>query len=154
MKSKLHLDASMITRAREAARRIAADVTDFIGHRTTVAVERTVLRLFGVDGVDADGVPLPNVVVDEVQRMGRLHEGVAKLFVGAMLQTGWSAQALAEAVATGSLRLGDIPQPPVETVLTEGRALASQALARIRANRARREELLVRLGRAPCRTST
>jgi beta-lysine 5,6-aminomutase alpha subunit len=146
VKTKLHLDESMIARGRAAASQIADDVADFIAERTTVAVERTVLRLFGVDGVDAEGVPLPNVIVDEVKDLGRLDQGVAKTFVGALLQTGLSVQELAEAIADGSVRLADIPQPAEGEVLEKGRALAAVAMERIAANRQTRDELLHRLG--------
>jgi hypothetical protein len=44
---------------------------------TTVSTERTVLRLLGVDGVDADEVPLPNRIVDALQKAGRLSRGAA-----------------------------------------------------------------------------
>jgi beta-lysine 5,6-aminomutase alpha subunit len=146
VKSKLYLDESMIARGRAAASRIADDVTEFISERTTVAVERTVLRLFGVDGVNAEGVPLPNVVVEEVQRMGRLDEGVARTFVNGMLQTGLSAQELAEAVASGSVDLGSLPVLPDDQVLARGRELAEAGIQRIERNRATRDELIRRLG--------
>ena len=45
---KLRLDPQLIDRARRAAAEIAADVDRFIADRTTVAVERTVLRLMGM----------------------------------------------------------------------------------------------------------
>ena len=67
---KLRLDPQLIDRARRAAAEIAADVDRFIADRTTVAVERTVLRLMGIDGVDAEGVPLPNVLVDRIRELG------------------------------------------------------------------------------------
>ncbi|GGK06209.1 hypothetical protein GCM10007043_20290 [Calditerricola satsumensis] len=72
---KLRLDPAMIDRARDAARGIAEEVDRFTAQRTTVATERTVLRLMGVDGVNADGVPLPNVVVDHVHERGLLGRG-------------------------------------------------------------------------------
>ncbi len=39
-----------------------------------VAVERTLCRLLGIDGVDVHAVPLPNILVDELkekERVGR-----------------------------------------------------------------------------------
>ncbi|MFW5968786.1 MAG: lysine 5,6-aminomutase subunit alpha TIM-barrel domain-containing protein, partial [Persicimonas sp.] len=45
--SRLGLDASVVDRARRAAAQIADRMDDFIRARTTVAVERTVLRLMG-----------------------------------------------------------------------------------------------------------
>ena len=59
----------------DLASRISSPVVDFARGHTTVAIERTVARLFGVDGVDDLGVPLPNVLVDALG--SRLGEGLA-----------------------------------------------------------------------------
>lgn len=70
MRSKLGLDKDVIARARHFARNIAADTQSYIDLHTTVAVERTVLRLLGVNGVDANDVPMPNVVVEHMTNRG------------------------------------------------------------------------------------
>jgi len=57
--SQLHLDPAQIERARESARRIARQVFDQMSPYTTTTVERATLRLLGIDGVDANDVPLP-----------------------------------------------------------------------------------------------
>ena len=49
----------------------------FIDAHTTVSIERTVLRAYGVDGADADGVPLVNTCVDRYNSAGLLGRGVA-----------------------------------------------------------------------------
>ena len=68
MKSKLGIDFNQVEHARDVARKIANGVQDFVEGYTTVAVERTLCRLIGIDGVDANAVPLPNVVVEELRR--------------------------------------------------------------------------------------
>ena len=75
--SKLGLDPRAITKARAAAASVADEMDAFIRERSTVAVERTSLRLVGIDGVDADEVPLPNVVVDSTRDAERLAGGNA-----------------------------------------------------------------------------
>ena len=60
---QLHLDQTQIDRARNSARRIARRVFDDMAQFTTTTVERATLRLLGVDGVDENGIPLPNRVV-------------------------------------------------------------------------------------------
>ena len=67
MESKLNLDFSVVEKARKSARNIAKDTQEFIDKHTTVSVERTVCRLLGIDGVDEFGVPLPNVVVENIK---------------------------------------------------------------------------------------
>ncbi len=61
---QLKLDQSLVNEARALAQHIVEPVIDYIGKHTTVAIERTTLRLIGVDGVDEEGVPLPNRVVE------------------------------------------------------------------------------------------
>ncbi|QSO51010.1 lysine 5,6-aminomutase subunit alpha [Alicyclobacillus curvatus] len=151
MKSKLNLSPEMVDRARTAAAAIADAVTDFISKRTTVSVERTVLRLFGVDGVDADGVPLPNVVVDAVSAAGLLAGGVSRPFVSAMITTDLTAQELAEAIAQGSIDIAALPKTSDAEVEERARVLAKAGIEHIGRNRAQRDDYLRRLdgGQAP-----
>src|SRR5690606_15462264 len=135
-----------IARARRAAAEIAADVDRFIADRTTVAVERTVLRLMGIDGVDAEGVPLPNVLVDRIRESGGIGIGAAPWVINAMLHTGASPQEVAEGVADGSLDLARIPWASREAIRTKGKELAETGLGLIERNRREREERIRRLG--------
>ena len=146
MGGKLHLEQARIDEARALARQIADDAMDFIERRTTVATERSVLRLFGLDGVDAQGAPLPNVLVDHVHGRGKLAGGVARPFVNALVQTGLAVQDIGEAVAAGSLDLLQLSPAPEAELRAHGRALADAALARIRAHRAARDALLAKAG--------
>ena len=68
--SKLRLDQGQIDAARGAAAQIARAVHAEAMTRTTVAVERATLRLFGLDGVDEEDVPLPNRVVNDLLERG------------------------------------------------------------------------------------
>ena len=99
MKSKLGIDFNQVEHARSVARKIADGVQDFVEGYTTVAVERTLCRLIGIDGVDANAVPLPNVVVEELREKNVLGEGalffLGNALVSAMLwlfapQSAWS----------------------------------------------------------------
>ena len=78
MNSKLGLDSKKVAYARQLAAGVAADVQNFVDGYTTVAVERTLCRLLGIDGVDANSVPLPNVVVDSLKAAGVLSEGAQR----------------------------------------------------------------------------
>lgn len=92
MRSKLGLDKDVIARARHFARNIAADTQSYIDLHTTVAVERTVLRLLGVNGVDANDVPMPNVVVEHMTNRGLLAHGAAIAVGSAVYDTGKAPQ--------------------------------------------------------------
>lgn len=146
---KLRLDPAMIDRARDAARGIAEEVDRFTAQRTTVATERTVLRLMGVDGVNADGVPLPNVVVDHVHERGALGRGVAYWMAAAVARYDLTPQEVAERVAAGDLDLTRVGGVDEGAVRETGEELAQAGLAVIAKNRRRREELLARLGEGP-----
>ena len=66
MESKLNLDFKLVEQARAHASRVADDTQRFIDERTTSTVERTICRLLGIDGVDAQDVPLKKFVVDHL----------------------------------------------------------------------------------------
>ena len=70
MQSKLGLDFKKVEKAKGLAKDIASEVQTFVEQYTTVAVERTLCRLMGIDGVDENMVPLPNVVVDHLKDKG------------------------------------------------------------------------------------
>ena len=75
--SKLGLSSERIGRCRSLAREVADGVRRETGRYTTVATERTVLRLLGVDGVDAEEVPIPNRAVESLAAAGKLSRGIA-----------------------------------------------------------------------------
>ncbi|MEG2849771.1 MAG: lysine 5,6-aminomutase subunit alpha, partial [Bacteroidales bacterium] len=57
MQSKLGLDFKKVEQAKGLAKDIANEVQSFVEVYTTVAVERTLCRLAGIDGVDENQVP-------------------------------------------------------------------------------------------------
>ena len=66
MASKIGLDHELVEKARSSAARVAENTQRFIDLHTTVAVERTVCRLLGIDGINPVEVPMPNVVVEHL----------------------------------------------------------------------------------------
>jgi len=146
LEGKLKLSPERISSARQAAMEIAQEVDRYIAKRTTVSVERTVLRLMGVDGVDEAGIPLPNRVVDHLLNEGELARGAAYWMLNAMIMRNLSAQAAAEQVATGSLSLVDLPLAPEDEIRQLGKKQAEEALDRIRENRMKRDQLIAEWG--------
>ena len=135
--------------ARQLAAGIAADVQNFVDGYTTVAVERTLCRLLGIDGVDANSVPLPNVVVDSLKAAGVLSEG-ALFYVGnAMAVLGLTPMEIAERISAGTLDITKLeikPLPEIQKALEEP---INTSMERIRARRARREKYLREIGEGP-----
>ena len=149
MQSKLNLNQHTIDKARASARNIAHDIQGFIDLHTTVAVERTILRLLGVDGVDAFGTPLPNVVVDHIKAEGLLKEGAAFAMGNAVVQTGKSIQEIAEAISDGDLSLSALPVADHSAIQGAISPIADAMTERVRGNRQKRQDYLERLGEGP-----
>ena len=148
-KSKLGLDQRKVDRARQLARTIAEDVQSFADGYTTVAVERTICRLLGIDGVDENQVPLPNVVVDSLKDAGVLGQGVMFYMGNAMVATGKTPQEIAEAVSAGTLDLVKVPVAAPKKAEEALRPVIMGSIERIRARRNRREQYLKTLGEGP-----
>ena len=149
MQSKLGLDFKKVEQAKSLAKEIANEVQTFVESKTTVAVERTLCRLMGIDGVDENQVPLPNVVVDDLKAKGVLGEGVLFYIANAMVNTGLTPQEVAEKVATGALDLTKIEvadKAAIEAVL---QPVIDGSIAKIRARRERRENYLNTIGEGP-----
>ena len=149
MQSKLGLDFKKVEHAKSLAKDIANEVQAFVESKTTVAVERTLCRLMGIDGVDENQVPLPNVVVDDLKAKGVLGEGVLFYIANAMVNTGLTPQEVAEKVATGALDLTKIEvadKAAIEAVL---QPVIDSSIAKIRARRERRENYLNTIGEGP-----
>lgn len=142
----LKLDQGLINRARAAAAEIVAPIQEFIESHTTISVERTVLRLFGIDGVNEEGAPLPNVVVENIAAGGGLTRGAAYWLANAMLAHNLTAQEVAEGVAAGRIDLCQVPPGDREEVRQVAYSLAREACRRIDGNRREREARLARLG--------
>lgn len=140
--SKLGLDPEMVARGRTAAGEIAEQMDAFIRQRTTVAVERTVLRLMGVDGVDADDIPLPNRVVEAAVDAGVIQEGITRTLARAMLHTNREPQQIAQAIAERALPLAELPYFDEAEIREVGHGLAVDAAQRIQKTVEDRERLL------------
>lgn len=149
MKSKLNLDQFLIDRARASAKNIAEDVQKFIDEHTTVTVERSILRLFGVDGTDEIGTPLPNIVVDNIKKAGGLSTGVVYFMANAVLNTNLTPQEIAERISSGEMDITKLPSKPEAEIKAKGEEMAKAAVEKIRKNRAKRDEYLSTLGEGP-----
>ena len=146
MKSKLNLDFDLVKRARGASKKIALDVQDFIDLHTTVTVERTIVRLFGIDGVDEIGTPLPNVVVEHVKENGGIERGIAFWLGNAAVHTGKTPQEIAEAVASAELNLTRVPMQDKEAIKARIDEWAEISVEKIWEKRLERENTIERIG--------
>lgn len=146
MESKLNLNWDLVDKSRQAAKSIALDTQEFIDRHTTVTVERTICRLLGIDGVNEFGVPLPNVVVDNIKNGNGLSLGAAAYIGNAMVNTKLSSQEIAEKVAKGELDLTKLPMADAFEIKLAINNIAKETVERIKANRAKRDEYLGKFG--------
>ena len=147
--SKLGLDFEKVAKARKLAKNIADDVQGFVEQYTTVAVERTLCRLIGIDGIDDNQVPLPNVVVDTLKDAGVLGEGVLFFIANAMIATGKKPQEIAELVAKGELDLTKVVTRDSKQIADALQPIIDENINKIRARRNRREHYLNTIGEGP-----
>jgi len=142
MREKLGLPKGRIDRARELATRITGPVLNFIDGHSSVTVERATLRLLGVDGANGDGVPVPNLVVDQLRAQEEgLDSGATERYVAALLRSGCSVEAFNDRIASGE-RIASGPIGDRAAVRRKGEELARAGLERVRRNKEHRDAKL------------
>lgn len=148
-KSKLGIDFEKVAYARGIAQNIADSVQKFVDNYTTVAVERTLCRLVGIDGVDNEAVPLPNVLVDSLKTKGVLEHGALFFLGNAVLATNQTPQEIAERIASENLDLTTFPFHTQQEVGEALKPYIDSAIQRIKEKRARREKYIEDIGEGP-----
>jgi len=146
MQSKLGIDFQDVQHARDISKGIAAEVQTFVNSYSTVSVERTLCRLIGIDGVDENGVPLPNVVVESLKDKNALDKGILFFMANAVIETGKTPQEIAEQIAAEGLDITAFRfhwQPEVAAAL---KPYVDKHLEIIAGNRLRREKYIATLG--------
>lgn len=150
----LDIDPKQIARARELAGKVTDEVQAFIDKHTTVSVERSVLRLFGVDGAHkAPGVeiPLVNVVVDAVNKAGKLDLGIATTIAAGLKAGGPDAepQDVCQKIAQGKIDLAELPAVSPKEVESILAVRADSAIQRLELCRRKKAEKLATYGDPP-----
>lgn len=143
---KLELDKKMVQRSRKAASRITGAFSWLFEGYSSVAIERTVLRLMGIDGALKDGKPLPNVVVDHLVNNGGINRGAAVWVANAMLAKNNSAQQIAEEVGKKNLNLTALPLAGNKELFEIIHEQTKAMLEHIGMQKATREELFAKYG--------
>jgi len=144
--SKLNLDRDQIDSCRSLAESIVSPVLRYIDYHSTVSIERSVLRLFGVEG-EGKHLPLANEVLDRLDRL-KLARGMAYWFCRALIShPRLTPLALAQAVVKGEVDLNATPEVPFERIERLGRDLAGKAAHRLQQVVRERERLKSRFQR-------
>ena len=146
MSSKLGLDFNKVDSAKQLSGKIALEVQKFVDGYTTVAVERTLCRLIGIDGIDGNDVPLPNIVVEQIHDAGLLGEGVLFYIGNAIIETGATPQKIAEGISKNEI---DILKLRINSFIDIKNALkpyVDKCIEKIKYNVDKRNEYLSELG--------
>jgi beta-lysine 5,6-aminomutase alpha subunit len=143
--SKLNIDPAIISKARTAAEIIAEDIQAFIEKRTTVSVERAILRLFGIDGATDDGIPYPNIIVEQVLNKGRLGRGISYWLANAIIYYQATPQEIADQVVTGKIDLLNLPIQDEGAIYEEINKLTTIGVNKIKQKKKERDRLFSEL---------
>ena len=145
-KSKIGLDFEKVKHAKQIAKNIADDVQKFVENYTTVAVERTICRLLGIDGVDENDVPLANVIVNELKEKGVLGEGIIFFIGNAIVETQLNPQQIAEKVAKSELEITKLPIHSQAAIDAAIQPIITATIEHINKRKARRQHYLQTIG--------
>ncbi|MCL2361576.1 MAG: lysine 5,6-aminomutase subunit alpha [Defluviitaleaceae bacterium] len=143
---KLNLCKETIAQARKYAKSISQHTQDYIDLHTTVAVERTICRLLGIDGVNEIDIPLPNIVVDHLVENQLLSTGVALLIGNAAKTLDFQPQEIAERISDGRLNLTQVPLNNLYDAKKTAFTYAEKSVSKIKENRSHRKSLIEKYG--------
>ena len=130
-KSKLNLDGWHVMNVKSLAADIAVEIHKFIDKHSSESVERTILRLYGVDGVDEEGIPLSNRIVDILKNKGMLDGGVSFPFAAAVALSGVGVQETAEMVINREIEIGNYDGISVKAIQNVENKLAIEAVGKL-----------------------
>jgi beta-lysine 5,6-aminomutase alpha subunit len=147
---KLDLDPVTVRKARALARRAGRPVVQLARSHTTVSVERATLRLAGLGGADAEGIPWVNRLVDAVRDEVGLEHGVAVPVWDALLAgDAPDLLTLAQKASTGGIRFRVPEGRGADRAARAARRSVGSGIRLLDRRRAERERLIRRLGDPP-----
>ncbi len=138
--AKIRLNKRQVKRVKKIAGEISDSIFELIDGYSTTSVERSILRLYGVDGVDDHGYPLPNRLVDLLKEKNLLGSGASIPFAAAMLKSGRDAVETSRLILEDKISFGTIEKKDIQDIKKKERELAEQAVSLLDATRERKRE--------------
>jgi len=148
-KSKVGLDFAKVKHAKAISKKIADEVQTFVEQYTTVSVERTIARLLGIDGIDENEVPMPNIIVDQLKDAGVLGEGIMFFLGNAIIETKCSPQEIAEKISKEELDITKLKINNIQEIKTALVPYIKSSIEKIDARKNRRKEYIKTIGEGP-----
>ncbi len=136
--STLTLDPEKISSVKNNASAIADDIQKFINKHSSISVERSLLRLYGVDGATKDGTPYVNRIV-EIAKKDLAQYGITKLLAAATLKTKRDIQTTAELLATKEIPINVIKELSSAELEVKEREFATIAIEKLRKSKEKKE---------------
>ncbi len=140
--SKLSLDRDQIDQCRDQAAQIIRSIIQNVNRHTTLSIERSTLRMLGVEGpLEEDSkepapqgrYPLVNALLDKIGAE-RLHKGAGYWFgLAAAQHPRLTSATLARKIVSGDIDLGEIEAAPAEKIDEACQAFLAKTVAKLRA---------------------
>jgi beta-lysine 5,6-aminomutase alpha subunit len=144
---KLDIDERKVSECREFSKIIVEDVFNFIKERTTVSVERSILRLFGVEWFSHNyELPYVNVVVDKIKEANLLNKGVAYIIINLSILKNINIKEACELIIENKINLKELTILPKEVVYQKAISFAKERAEIIKNNAQKRNEMINTLG--------
>ena len=146
---KLALDRKKISECRKIASKISRDVGKTIDTHSTLAIERSVLRLMGIQGatqiVNGQYYPHVNAVVDQLHHDGVIHLGASYWMANACLQMNLSPVEIAEGITKKKFQLSTLPLSKPKDIINLANRLAKNGLRELTKKRNERNAIKKKL---------
>lgn len=137
MDSKLGLSSSRIKNCRSIANDIVEPVQNYIRKHTTDSVERATLRLLGADLINSEGIPVPNIIVNQLK--DKIQYGVARYYINGLLKLNCTTDELNRKIADG-FDLSGLDMVDKKYIQEKGNDLVESFSARVKTHRSYRRE--------------
>lgn len=138
--ARISLEQKQVDKVRQLAKKIADEVQSFVNENSSVSVERAILRLYGVDGVDENKTPLPNRLTEILKENGKLEEGASRHFAIALLHSKRDVQTTAEMIESKKIPFGKITSFSEEEIKKKEMELAKEAVQKLDNTRKKKRE--------------
>ncbi len=146
--NKLNLDFDLINHSRELAKEIADKVFVFTKEHSTLSVERSVLRMLGIDGINQFGEPISNQMVEEISEFGDITQGVSVYLASALKHYQLSLEPFLQGYIDEKYHITKLPLVNQNETINILKPYLDKTLNLIQKNRKTRDDLKITHDRA------
>lgn len=148
---KLNLSRAKIQECRKIARGVSKQIRTVIDANSTIALERSVSRLVGIDGAMGGGqegssYPWANVIVDKLRAESVIDHGALYWIANTCLRENCNATDLPKFLANPKFRFSEGKIAPEAKIRQKADQLAREALKKLSAARKLRNKIIAERG--------